>query len=401
MALGFVSHFNRASITSAGDERIMAQYGISPGQMGTVYSAFLAVYTLFMIPGGWFIDRHGPRVALACMGLGSALFCAITGSIGFGFLVAAQVLPALLVVRALMGLLSTPLHPAAARAAGNWFPPEQRALANGLITGGSIFAYAVVHKVFGALIDRVDWPRAFVITGGLTALLSLAWFAFAKDHPGNLPAARPPSPDSPGEKSSWLSILAQPGLILLTLSYSAVGYFQYLFFYWLHYYFDTVLHMDKLDSRFYAGLPNLAMACAMPVGGWLADRAERWRGSAGRALVPQAGMALSALFLLLGIFAQDRTWIVAWFTLSLGVLGLCEATFWTMAVELGGARGGTAAAIMNTGGNGIGLLAPMVTPAIGQWLGWGWGIGLGAIIALLGALCWRGIRRQPGEKITD
>jgi MFS family permease len=253
----------------------------------------------------------------------------------------------------------------------------------------------VVHPVFGALIDRVDWPRAFVITGGLTALLALAWFAFAKDHPASPPAARLQSPDSPGEKSSLFSMLKQPGLVLLTLSYSTVGYFQYLFFYWLHYYFDTVLHMDKADSRFYAGLPNLAMACAMPVGGWLADRAERWRGSAGRALVPQTGMALSALFLLFGIFAQDRTWVVVWFTLSLGVLGLCEATFWTMAVELGGARGGTAAAIMNTGGNGIGLLAPMITPAIGQWLGWGWGIGLGAIIGLLGALCWRGIR--PGR----
>jgi hypothetical protein len=30
MALCFFSHFNRASITSAGDARIMTQYGISP-----------------------------------------------------------------------------------------------------------------------------------------------------------------------------------------------------------------------------------------------------------------------------------------------------------------------------------------------------------------------------------
>ena len=72
MALCFISHFNRASITSAGDERIMQQFGISPERMGVVYSAFLMVYTAFMIPGGWFLDRFGPRVALVCMGLGSA-----------------------------------------------------------------------------------------------------------------------------------------------------------------------------------------------------------------------------------------------------------------------------------------------------------------------------------------
>jgi hypothetical protein len=50
MALCFISHFNRASITSAGDERIMSQSGISPERMGVIYSAFLIVYTLFMIP---------------------------------------------------------------------------------------------------------------------------------------------------------------------------------------------------------------------------------------------------------------------------------------------------------------------------------------------------------------
>ena len=43
---------------------------------------------------------------------------------------------------------------------------------------------------------------------------------------------------------------------------------------------------------------------------------------------------------------------------------------------------------MNTGGNGIGLLAPILTPLISEMLGWRWGIGLGALIGLLGAVCW-------------
>src|SRR5258706_13402316 len=79
MALCFMGHFNRASITSAGDERMMAQFGISPERMGMVYSAFLLVYTVLMIPGGWLIDRRGPVAALAIMGIGSAIFCGFTG----------------------------------------------------------------------------------------------------------------------------------------------------------------------------------------------------------------------------------------------------------------------------------------------------------------------------------
>jgi MFS family permease len=356
-----------------------------------------------MIPGGWLIDRRGPRFALGCMGLGSALFCAFTGGIGFGIVAAGQVWFALLVVRSLMGLLSAPLHPGAARAAGNWFPPEQQSLANGLITGASILAYAVVHPIFGWLTDRFDWPVAFVITGAATAILGVGWLIFATNTP---PDSREISLVSTAmEDSQPASALVEASegwrrnLLFLTLSYAAVGYFQYLFFYWLHYYFDSVLHMDKADSRYFAGLPSLAMAASMPLGGWLTDRAVRWRGErSGRTLVPKFGMILSALFLVGGIFAIDRHWIIACFTAALGTLGLCEASFWTVAINLNRRCGGTSASIMNTGGNGIGLLAPMITPWLGAHLGWGWGLGVGAIIGVLGALCWWWISpAQPAE----
>ena len=105
----------------------------------------------------------------------------------------------------------------------------------------------------------------------------------------------------------------------------------------------------------------------------------------------------SALFLLCGIAATERLWIVVCFTAALGTLGLCEASFWTVAIRLGRERGGTSAAIMNTGGNGIGLLAPMVTPWLGTHLGWGWGLGVGATIGALGALCWCWIDPESGD----
>src|SRR5205814_785902 len=111
------------------------------------------------IPGGWFIDKWGSRVALFCMGLGLALFSALTGLTGIVFTGAMQVWVALLVVRSLMGILSAPLHPASARMVGNWVPPKQQALANGLVTGAALLAYAVVHRMFGALIAHVDWPN--------------------------------------------------------------------------------------------------------------------------------------------------------------------------------------------------------------------------------------------------
>src|SRR2546430_9539409 len=88
MALCFISHFNRASMASAGDERLMKQFNITPEAMGWVYSAFLIVYTICMVPGGMFIDRFGPRAALMLVAFGTALFCAVTGAVGWGFVAA-------------------------------------------------------------------------------------------------------------------------------------------------------------------------------------------------------------------------------------------------------------------------------------------------------------------------
>jgi len=420
MALCFISHFNRASMASAGDERLMKQFNIKPEAMGWVYSAFLIVYTICMLPGGLFIDRFGPRAALMLMGFGTALFCATTGAVSWGFVGAGHVWLTLLVVRSLMGLFTTPLHPGCARAASNWFPKHQRVLANGLITGAALLAYAVVHPVFGALIDLVDWQKAFFVAGACTALLTLLWAVFATDYPWEReksdsrrslmacvagetkqsPAAAGAHPTN--SEGSLGSMLRSRNIILLTLSYAAVGYFQYLFFYWMHYYFDHILHMGKTESRFYAGLPTLAMAVAMPLGGWITDFAEETLGhQRGRTLVPRVSMLASAALLLLGISATTTFWIVLWLTLSLGALGLCEGAFWTTAVEAGGARGGTAAAVMNTGGNGIGFLAPIVTPWVSAKLGWTWGISLGALFALLGAACWWWIVPSPLAKDED
>jgi MFS family permease len=184
--------------------------------------------------------------------------------------------------------------------------------------------------------------------------------------------------------------------LLLAASYSAVGYFQYLFFYWSEYYFQEVMRLSTAQSRANTTLLILALGLGMPVGGWLADRMQqRYAGRVGWALVPGMAMALSAVFLFLGVGAREPFWIVTLFALAMFALGASESSFWQAAVELGGRRGGTAAAIINTGGNGIGLLAPLLTPVISATLGWQWGIAIGGIVGLLGALCWCGIDPTP------
>jgi ACS family D-galactonate transporter-like MFS transporter len=401
MALCFISHFNRISMAIAADEHIMKEYGITPAQMGRIYSGFLVVYTVFMAAGGYFIDRFGVRMALLVVAVGSGAFAATTGLLGMIVNFASDLLVGLAVVRGLMGFVTTPLHPACAKTISTWIPAQGRSAANGLVTGAALLGIASTFPLFGKLMDLFGWSVAFLIAGTVTILLGALWSLWASDNPpGSTLVDHAPEVlttklgvEHEKEDSSWTKLLLNPSLLWLTLGYAAVGYFQYLFFYWIHYYFESVLVLGTEKSRWYAAIPVLVMAFCMPAGGWMADVMERRYGrSLGRKIIPMGGMVLSAALLGLGLMAKEPSMMVFWFALSFGAVGAAEGPFWLTAVELGGKRGGAAAAIINIGGNGIGLLAPLFTPMISASVGWKWGISIGGLVCIAGGLCWWPIR---------
>ena len=161
-------------------------------------------------------------------------------------------------------------------------------------------------------------------------------------------------------------MLRQRSVICITLSYAAYGYFQYLFFYWITYYFETIQHQDASVSRWYSTVITLAMGAGMICGGWLTDHVPAvFSPWARRALVPLLGMFASGGVFELGLLAARRR-RPRWRRLSSRprLLGACEAAFWTTAVELGGPYGGTAAGLMNTGGNAGGAFSPYLTPLL-------------------------------------
>jgi len=415
MAASFFSWFNRVSMSVAGTERVMKEYDISPTRMGFVYSALLLAYAACMTPGGWLIDRRGAWTALALMGFGSALCVALTGTVGLVFVGGTAMWLALLVVRAATGVFMAPIYPGCGRIIARWLPPQQRALANGLVNGAAPVGIACTFVGFGTLIDLFDWPVAFLVTGALTALLALVWWCYATEDPARhsavnnaelqlirarlLSAAPAPTAPCPAGRWDWVQLLQNRSLILLTVSYAALGYFEYLFFFWTEYYFRDVRHLSGATSRLYAAVLNLSMGGGMMLGGLISDRLLRvWGRRWGRAAVPVAGMLLSAALLGLGLTLDDPLALVACFAVALAAGGACEGPCWATAIELGGRRAGTSAGIFNTGGNIGGLLAPVVTPWVSGLFGWQWGLALGAVACLLSVSLWLGI--DPRERLS-
>jgi MFS family permease len=251
LLMGFagLAHFNRVGITVAGDEVFIPQQGISETRMGWVYTALLTVYTLAMLPGGWLIDRIGAAKALTLLGLAMGSFAALTGMLGWVVTAPQQLWLGLLVIRSLAGLSNTPLHPGAAHVVSDVSHAGGRATANGLITAGAVVGIACCYPVFGWLMDRLTWQWAFVVSGLALVSYGVLWMRLAVPL---LPHPQPPSlgrePDAATDSAraaSW-ALLWHKDLWLLTLSYAAFGYFQYLFFYWMGHYFKNVLNGIKI-----------------------------------------------------------------------------------------------------------------------------------------------------------
>ena len=220
--------------------------------------------------------------------------------------------------------------------------------------------------------------------GAVTALLTCLWAWYGRNRPAEDPSvnAAELAPVGPARESATRQIggselralLRNRSLLLLTATYAAVGYYEYTLFYWMKYYFSDVLKYEEFTSRYFTSVVTSAMVAAMPLGGILSDRLVRlWGYRAGRASVPVFGMLASAALLAVATRARGPVAVVALFFLAHAAIGLCEAPTWVAGLEIGRKCCGTSGAIVNTGGNLGGLLAPVVTVYVAEHSGWGAG----------------------------
>ncbi len=393
MGYAALGHFNRVGISVAGDEMFIPKLHITETRMGWVYTAFLIVYTLGMLPAGWLIDRIGSVRALTLFGLTMGAFVVLTGTLGWVANTPETLWLSLLLIRGLAGLCNAPLHPGAAHLVSDAMPAHRRATANGMVTAGALIGIACCYPAFGWLMDWLTWQWAFVASGAMLIAYSLLWRRMA---PSSLvqsqqtvsvrvTASATDEPDSP---TTW-PLLRQRNLWLLTLSYAAYGYFQYLFFYWMGYYFKEVLEVPDVEARWASFWIMLAMGSGMAIGGRSTDAVCGMLGTMrGRRVIVLTGMGLGAVFGLIAVNVTGLTSVAVCLAISMAMTGLVEGVFWTTATDIGVRSRGLSGAFMNTGGNAGGLISPVMTPIMAEQIGWPGSIAVACGISAVGGLVW-------------
>src|SRR5258708_2383698 len=123
--------------------------------------------------------------------------------------------------------------------------------------------------LFSWMISRYGWRTSFLLAGIATAILGVFWFLLVRDHPpGSMTAEQTPARVRP----PWRALLTDRNVALLTFGFSTLGYFEYIFFYWIYYYLGEIRHLGPRQSAKYTTVMFIVWVVMMPMGGLICDR---------------------------------------------------------------------------------------------------------------------------------
>lgn len=395
-----INYADRATISIAGPD-MAKELGLSPVQMGYVFSAFAWSYVLAQIPGGWLLDRYSVKwVYAAAVALWSA-FTLVQGAVGFFTGLTAVVL--LFALRLAVGLTEAPVFPANARIVAAWFPTRERGMASAFFNSAQYFATVLFTPLMAWIVHNFGWHHVFTSMGLLGIVFAVVWLRVVdspKNHPSMNQAERDyieaggalldmdgQSRSKQGDAGRTLrQLLANRMLLGIYIGQYCITVLTYFFLTWFPVYLVKERGLSILQAGFAAVLPALCGFIGGILGGVISDMLLR-RGfslTAARKIPIVGGMLLSMSIIGCNYVQADALVVglmaLAFFGKGIGALGWAVVAD-TSPRESGGLSGG----LFNTFGNTAGITTPIAIGYIVQSTGSFNGalvfVGLNALVA--------------------
>jgi len=375
---------------------MMADLHLDKIQMGRVFSAFMLGYALFQIPWGVVGDRFGPGRTLTAAALLWGATTLLTGLVP-GWLVPAgdAALVALVGIRFLLGAGEAAAYPVAARAVAGWLPSSRRAASYSSLIVGMAVGSAFTPPLVSWVMVTAGWRVSFYLSAAIAFLLAIWWSRAAG---AKLDRTGPAVDSATGAMAgpSWLGVLKNRNVALMSASYLLDSYVLFVFVFWLYTYLVEQRGFSILQSGVFTSLPFAVAIVLVPIAGYLSDALSiRLGRSWGRRAVAMGGLVLSAVLLVIGVDVTNSMQAIASLSLAVGFLLCTEPAYWGACMDLGGAQAGTAGGIMNMAGNLGGVVSTALVPVLVESFGWRFAFGSAAGLALGAALLWLVVRVEP------
>jgi ACS family glucarate transporter-like MFS transporter len=371
-----INYADRATLSIAGTA-VSADLGMSPSQLGIVFSAFAWAYVIGQVPGGWLLDRYGAKHVYGASIVLWSIFTLLQGFVHFSASVAMAV-GTLFLLRFMLGLVESPAFPGNARVVSTWFPTAERGLATALFNSAQYLAVVLFAPLMAWMVHAFGWQHVFIFMGALGLALAVVWYLVMGDpktHPrmshtelahieagGALTGLDTIDKNKPKVKWAEAKQLFTSRMMWgIFIGQYCITSLTYFFITWFPIYLIQGRGMTIMNVGFVAVLPAICGFTGGILGGAMSDLFIR-RGmspSTARKIPFMLGMGLSCC--VVGANYTDSNIVViavmalAFFGKGLGAVGWAVVSD-TAPREMTGLCGGVF--------NGLGNIAGIVTPIV-------------------------------------
>ena len=240
----------------------------------TIVATFMVLYALGQAIAGRIFDRVGTRLGFILSVTVWSIACA-----GHGL---ARSLPSLAGMRGLLGLSEAGNWPGATKAVAEWFPRQERALAQGIFNAGASLGAVISAPVIALLFGLFGWRATFAVVGGLGLLWLLPWWILARAAPDKHPwvsaeerahilGSAAPGAAGPAEVRglTWRQVFGFRQAWALVVSRFFLDPIWWLFVNWLPIYLADRFGFDVKAIGMFAWVPYLGAVVGSLSGGWI------------------------------------------------------------------------------------------------------------------------------------
>jgi len=243
---------------------------------GEISAYFILAYAFGQAIFGRIFDKLGTRVgfvlSLGFWSLATGLHAIVRSVTGFSYL------------RVMLGLSEAGNWPGAAKANAEWFPTDERAVAQGIFNFGASFGAMISIPVIGLLAQNLPWQTVFLIIGLAGFLWLIPWWIYVKAPPKTHPWISDKerdyimkgqeneiaTKDEEVESLSYGKILGYKQSWGVIIASAAIDPIWWLFVIWIPNYLVSVFDMDIAGITKLGWVPFLGAMIGAWFGGLLA-----------------------------------------------------------------------------------------------------------------------------------
>jgi MFS family permease len=248
---------DRVTMGVAGSS-VAAELHIGPVALGYLFSSYLWLYAVLLLPVGALTDRVGThRMSAIAAGMWS-----VSQALG-GF---ATSLTFLLATRLGLGVFESAANPCAHRAIRAWTPRHERGLATAIWYSGTTAGPAIGSPFVAWLITTHGWRAAFIVTGAIGLIWVTVWWPFyrspdrarwlSESEREMILRERDVSDETQGDSVGYRGLLfSNTTMWGLALTQGCINYTAYFFLAWLPGFLQSSYHLTVLAAGSYTAIP--------------------------------------------------------------------------------------------------------------------------------------------------